>query len=146
MNEYDKRVKKFLKDTNATVTITYIGKTVPPWDKSYLHDTYRYLIKTTRSSMEGYFYDSTYNTELNEKRRRLNHPLHTPSEYDIFSVLNIYEVGSMGDFMDEFGYEIKNGQDLGDFIKTYDVVCEEYRGLCRCFTTEEIETLQEIAS
>ena len=44
----------------------------------------------------------------------------------------------------EFGYEIKKQGDLKRLQDTYNAVVKEYNDICRCFTPEQIEAMQEI--
>ena len=67
-----------------------------------------------------------------------------PTEYDILACLTTYDVGSMDDFMSEFGYEIKCTKDMTNFINTYNAVVKEYNDVRRCFTEEQIEAMCEI--
>jgi hypothetical protein len=50
----------------------------------------------------------------------------------------------MDEFKQEFGYEINNAKDMTNFINTYNAVVEQYRDICRCFTTKQIEALRKI--
>ena len=170
MSEYVKQAKDFLANCNATMEIKYVGLEKPNWDDKP-HRTYDCTIKTPRGEMMVHFYDSTANTELwimNEKEwyenkfRRYYDGLTyqekirllkdfkakrakaIPTEYSILSCLTKYDVGSMDDFMHEFGYEIKCTKDMTDFINTYNAVVKEYNDIRRCFTVEQIEALCEI--
>ena len=170
MNEYIKQAKDFLASCNATMEIKHVGIEKPNWDDKP-HCTYDCTIKTPRGEMMVHFYDSTANTELwimNEKEyyekkfRRYYDGLTyqekirwlkefkakrakaIPTEYSILSCLTTYDVGSMDDFMHEFGYETKRTQDMTNFINTYNAVVKEYNDVRRCFTEEQIEALAEI--
>lgn len=169
MNEYVKQAKDFLTSCNATMEIKYVGLEKPNWDDKP-HRTYDCTIKTPRGEMTVHFYDSTVNTELwmpykeyYEKKFRRSYESMGPSEkmrfqkelkakreeaipteYSILSCLTTYDVGSMDDFMHEFGYEIKCVQDMTNFINTYNAVIKEYNDVHRCFTEEQIEALAEI--
>ena len=46
--------------------------------------------------------------------------------------------------MCEFGYEIKKRGDLTKIQNIYNAVVKEYNDVCRCFTEEQIEEMQEI--
>ena len=144
MSEYVKQAKDFLASCNATMEIKYAGLEKPTWDNKP-HRTYDCTIKTPRGTMMVHFYDSLHNTELhlpydecyekkyyrkysgltiNEKMRfqkqiKEKREKAVPTEYNILACLTKYDVGSMDDFMHEFGYEIKCVQDMTDFINTY---------------------------
>ena len=171
MSEYVKQAKDFLASCNATMKIKCVGLEKPNWDDKP-HLTYDCTIKTPRGEMMVHFYDSTYNTELltfqtvqeyARKRRRIydlqpytarynkiakefkeEKAEAIPTEYDILACLQTYDVGSMDDFMHEFGYEIKCTQDMTNFINAYNAVVKEYNDVRRCFTEEQIEALCEI--
>lgn len=133
MDEYQQQALDFLASCDAHMTVNNAGLAKPKWD-SKLHNTYDCEIKTPRGSMTVRFYDSLRNTELRKK----------PTEYDILSCLQAYEVGGVDEFMDEYGYEIKCGKDLLDFLDTYSGAKEEYCDICRVFTPEQIKKLREI--
>ena len=170
MNEYVKQAKDFLNDCNATMEIKYAGLEKPNWDKKS-HCTYDCIIKTPRGTMTVHFYDSAADTEIHrmsveqyiektykyrasdapwsikqraEKELKVKKAEAIPTEYDILACLQKYDVGSMDDFFSEFGYEIKCTKDMTNFINTYNAVIKEYQDICRCFTPEQIEAMQEI--
>lgn len=169
MNEYIKQAKDFLASCNATMEIKYVGLEKPNWDDKP-HRTYDCTIKTPRGEMMVHFYDSLANTELwmpyseyyEKKYNRYYNALRPteaikfqkelkakrekaiPTEYDILACLQKYDVGSMDDFMHEFGYEITCTQDMTNFINTYNAVVKEYNDIRRCFTEEQIGVLWEI--
>lgn len=170
MNEYVQQAKDFMKSCNATSRIVYVGLENPHWDNKP-HCTYDCTIKTPKGEMKVHFYDSIANTELHQMtteqyyektykkyykyadqwdRQRASRELHEkqekarPTIYDILACLQKYDVGNMDDFMYEFGYEIKRTKDMTNFINTYNAVVKEYQDICRCFTEEQIEAMQEI--
>lgn len=135
MNNYEKQAKDFLANCGATMKITYLGEEVnKTWKDSASRNTYRATINTPMGTMAVKFWDSIYNTENNLK----------PTEYDILTCLQKYEVGSFEDFVSEFGYEIDEPQDRRNAKHIYNAVCKEYEKVCRCFTPEQIEAMQEI--
>lgn len=148
MTDYQTQAREFLNECNAEMSITFNGFARPNWDKKD-HACYTVIIKTRRGNMTVIFYDSLHNTELlkinphtlEEKRKQ---DKARPTEYDILSCLQKYDVGTMDDFMTDFGYEIKNSKDLTDFITTYNAVLKEWQDVSRCFTPDQIEKMQEI--
>ena len=97
MNEYVKQAKDFLESCNATMTITYLGKAANKnWNETQLRNTYKATIKTPKGSMAVKFWDSIANTQSGEQ----------PTEYDILTCLQKYEVGTFSDFVADYGYEI----------------------------------------
>ena len=135
MNEYVAQAKEFLKNCNATMKITKIGcEQNNDWNDGNWHNTYRATIKTPLGSMWVKFWDSVYNTQNGDQ----------PNEYDILACLEKYDVGDIEDFIFEFGYEIKKRGDLKRIQNIYNAVQRQYKAICRCFTPEQIEAMQEI--
>lgn len=170
MTEYEKQAEDFLKECNAVMDIKFDGLEKPNWDDKK-HAAYDCTITTPHGKMDVRFYDSSINTEFltmsvsdylkkyhklvdvnpfdiryrkaaTELKRKKQEAI--PTSYDILACLNKYDVGTMDDFMSEFGYEIKCVEDMTDFINTYNAVVKEYQDICRCFTDEQIEKLREI--
>ena len=172
MSEYTEKALEFLNACQAELSIVHIGKAVNHlWDDKETRDMYSFVIKTQRGSMNGTFWDSLHNTRLRELDtngacirkygfrkeccdksmiakavRELKEEIADaePNAYNILACLGKYEVGSMDDFMQEFGYEIKSAKDMANFIQIYNAVVKEYNDLCRIFTTEQMEMLREI--
>lgn len=171
MSEYTQKALEFLKACNAKIKITFVGKEVNHlWDEDKPRNKYRWVITTPRGMAEGDFWDSFHNTELTDmdyrafveavmrKSRDAVLPKDfpelkqfftmkkdaKPNAYSILSCLEKYEVGSMDDFMHEFGYEIKSAKDIANFIQIYNAVVKEYNDLCRIFTPEQMRMLREI--
>lgn len=135
MCDYVQQAKDFLKSCNATMEINLIGREDPLWDEGCLHIKYEFTITTPLGSMSGPFYDSAYNSEYN---------IYNVTEYDILSVLEKYDVGTIDDFVSEFGYEVYSWDDVKRIQKTYNAVTKQYQDICRIFTPEQIEKLREI--
>ena len=135
MSEYVKQAKDFLESCNATMKITYTGiDENKDWDDKKLRNTYSVIITTPKGNMKIKFWDSIYNTEHAIK----------PTEYDILACLEKYDVGKFEDFVDEFGYDVSESDDLRCAKRIYKAVIHEYQNLCRCFTEEQLESLREI--
>ena len=146
MSEYVIEAKKFLEECNATMNFMYLGTEVnKDWNETIKRDTYMVNIRTPLGSMQVKFYDSIKNTLKNKERHLsgLKEKVQI-TEYDVLSCLQKYDVGDIEDFMYEFGYEIKERGDLKRIQNIYNAVVEEYEDVCRCFTTKQIEKLQEI--
>ena len=168
--DYQNQARQFLNNCSATMSIVHVGKTKPTWDNRN-HDMYTWIIKTPRGQMTGNYYDSIHNTEINnmtlgeyiekrfkcraadasytmkataDKELKAKKAEAKPTEYDILSCLEKYDVGSMDDFISEFGYEVKCVEDMTNIITTYNNVVKEYHDICRCFTQEQIEAMREI--
>lgn len=135
MNEYVKQAKDFLESCSATMDIRFWDcRANKDWNETQLRNTYKVTIKTPKGSMTVKFWDSIAN-KLNNKR---------PTEYDILACLQKYDVGTIDEFVSEFGYEVHEWADVKRIEKTYDAVVKEYEDVCRCFTPEQIEAMQEI--
>ncbi len=172
MSEYTMKALEFLNSCPAEMEITHIGKSINNnWNEKEPRDMFSFVIKTQKGTMTGIFWDSIHNTRLrnmtvdeyckrkyNRRQRdctnyeqvKARNELATiketvkPTPYDILSCLTKYPVGSMDDFMHEFGYEIKCVKDMTNFINTYNAVVEEYSNICRIFTPKQIKALREI--
>ena len=135
MTEYEQQALDFLKACNATMEINYIGKEECSWDNNILHNKYCFIITTPFGVMEDYFFDSRHNTINNIK------PV---SAYSILACLEKYDVGTIDDFVREFGYEVHCWNDVKRIEETYKAVTEQYNTLCNIFTPEQMEQLREI--
>lgn len=144
MTDYNKQARDFLKDCNATLDIIYLGRNINEnWEEKQKRDNYIVNIVTPRGNMLVRFWDSLNNT-IENINRKAGVPRKKPSAYDILSCLTTYDVGDIEDFISEFGYEIKKRGDLTRIQNIYNAVKKEYEDVCRCFTEEQIEKLQEI--
>jgi len=63
-----------------------------------------------------------------------------PTMYDILCCLQKYDVGSFENFCGDFGYD----EDSRKTEKIYKAVLREYNAMCRLFTPEQLEEMQEI--
>lgn len=135
MNEYVKQAKEFLESCNATMDIRFWDRRAnKDWNETQLRNTYKVIIKTPQGSMTVMFWDSIANKQNGER----------PTEYDILACLQKYDVGTIDEFVREFGYEVHEWADIKRIEKTYNAVVKEYEDVCRCFTPEQIEAMCEI--
>ena len=135
MNESVKQAKDFLESCNATMKITYTGIDAnKDWNDRNLRNTYSVTITTPNGSMKIKFWDRIYNTDRAIK----------PTEYDILACLEKYDVGTFEDFVNEFGYDVSEPDNLRCAKRIYKAVAREYNDICRCFTPEQIEAMQKI--
>ena len=131
MNEYEKQAMKFCEKNVESMEITLIGKDINEnWYDSVYRNKYMFTITTKIGKYSNYFWDSEYNTKNKIK----------PTRYDILACLIKYNPGTFNEFCDEFGY---NNNSMRDF-KTYQDVCEEWEGISKIFTEEQLEELREI--
>ena len=63
-----------------------------------------------------------------------------PTAYAVLSCLQKYDAGTFENFCSEFGYDT----DSRTAEKIYKAVCKEYDNVCKLWTDQEIEELQEI--
>lgn len=169
MNEYQALAEQFLADCNATMEINFIGKEIPShWQgETKPHNKYQFTITTPRGKYTSKFWDSLYNTEISEMtsneyarkiykanfdalanyaKAKVKKGLASlkakakPTEYDILACLEKYGYDSFSDFCAEFGYST----DSISARETFIAYGEEYAGLRRIFTGEQMEKLREI--
>ena len=169
MNEYLAQAKQFLTDCNATMEIKFVSKEIPAhWkDETKPHNKYQFIITTPKGSYTSYFWDSLYNTELSEmniqRYAEKKYKIHwydvsafekgkaireldalkaeaIPNEYDVLACLEKYSYNSFSDFCAEFGYST----DSISARETFLACGEEYAGLRRIFTDEQMEKLRGI--
>lgn len=169
MTEYEAQAKQFLADCNATMEIRFIGKDVPPhWlSETKPHNKYQFTITTPKGKYTSYFWDSLRNTEIStiseityaqQKYKASYDCLRShekakaraelaklkakaiPTEYDILACVEKYSYDSFSDFCSEFGYST----DSISARETFIACGEEYAGLRRIFTEEQMEMLRGI--
>ena len=169
MTDCQAQAKQFLADCNATMEITFIGKEIPShWlGAPKPHNKYQFTITTPKGKYTSYFWDSLWNTresemtadDLARKKYKAHYDalrMHErtdvlrelkyrkanaiPSEYDILAAVEKYSYDSFSDFCDTFGYST----DSISARETYLACGEEYAGLRRIFTEEQMKMLREI--
>ena len=169
MTDYQAQAKQFLADCKATMEINFIGKEIPSnWlGETKPHNKYQFTITTPKGKYTSYFWDSLHNTEVSEmniqsyaerkyKARwdvlRYNEKVKVikeldvlkakakPTEYDVLACVEKYSYDSFSDFCAEFGYST----DSISARETFLACGEEYAGLRRIFTEEQMEKMREI--
>lgn len=169
MTDYQAQAKQFLADCNATMEISFIGKEIPShWlGETKPHNKYQFTITTPKGKYTSYFWDSLHNTEVSEmniqsyaerkyKARwdvlRYNEKVKAikeldvlkakakPTEYDVLACVEKYGYDSFSNFCAEFGYST----DSISARETFLACGEEYAGLRRIFTEEQMEKMREI--
>lgn len=169
MTEYQAQAKQFLADSNATMEISFIGKEIPShWlGETKPHNKYQFTITTPKGKYTSYFCDSLWNTMVSEmtqndyarKKYKMNWDVLNyqekvkvikelnvlkanaiPTEYDILAAVEKYSYDSFSDFCSEFGYST----DSISARETFLACGEEYAGLRRIFTEEQMEKMREI--
>lgn len=169
MTEYQAQAKQFLADCKATMEINFIGKEIPSrWlGETKPHNKYQFAITTPKGKYTSYFWDSLHNTEMStisertyaqQKYKASYDCLRShekakaraelaklkanaiPTEYDILACVEKYSYDSFSDFCAEFGYST----DSISARETFLACGEEYAGLRRIFTEEQMEELRKI--
>lgn len=133
MNEYRKMAEDFCKATGTKVKIVFTGMEYPMWDSKYMHNTYTVRLDRNHKTFRFKFYDSVFNTRKGIR----------PDKYDVLSVLEKYDVGTIDDFVREFGYEVTCGEDVKKIEATYKAVVREVKNVNRLFG-DVIDQLAEI--
>lgn len=135
MTDYNKQAQEFLDKCNARMEIIFVCRMKnEAWQDVTSRNRYEVVITTPKGTMAFTFWDSTYNTNNCQK----------PSAYSILACLEKYDVGTIDDFVREFGYEVHKWSDVKRIEDIYNAVVKEYNDLCRIFTPEQMEMLREI--
>lgn len=169
MTEYEAQAKQFLADCNATMEIKFIGREIPThWlGETKPRNKYQFTITTPKGKYTSYFWDSLHNTEMStisertyaqQKYRASYDCLRShekakaraelvklkakarPTEYDILACVEKYGYDSFSDFCSEFGYST----DSISARETFLACGEEYAGLRRIFTDEQMKKMRGI--
>lgn len=131
MTDYERIAKDFCKKHGAKVAFRWIANEENPlWNDSQRRPHYKATIKTERGQMTVDFWDSVYNMTHGE----------TPTEYDIFTCLEKYEVYDFCEWCGEYGYDT-------DSRRAYRLWClcrRQWVSVQRVFTDEQIAELREI--
>lgn len=135
MSEYVKQARDFLESCGAKMEINYLHKEIPDWGDNKPRNKYLFVIITPLGMLHDYFYDSLSNTERG---------IYDVNEYDILACLEKYDVGTIDDFVSEFGCEVHKWDDVRRIERTYKAVVRRYKRLCEIFTPEQMEELREI--
>lgn len=158
MTEYEQQANDFLKECDATMTITFshIG-TNELWEDKDLREVYHFAITTPRGSYSSLFYDSIYHYQQKQKAEKvlkghawfrdmetrpqaIKAKNYTPTAYDILACLNGYIPSTFDDFCYEYGYNADSIRAL----KVYLECQKEHSGLAKIFTSKQLEKLNEI--
>lgn len=126
MPDYQTRAYDFLQRIGATVSITYLcTERVPDWSDTFLHDTYMVIVERNGKRWRYEFHDSAMMTEKNAGRAHRGQSRVKPTAYDVLACVEKYDVGTIDDFVEEFGYEIHKWADVKKIERIYAAVCDE---------------------
>ena len=161
MNKYEQQANKFLIDTGTTFEIEfqYTGPYFPG-GKEY-RDVWRFILKNAMGEYSSTFGDSLAATRaraplsyllnpsikkdaaiLAERKKYRNY---RPSAYAILACLEKYEPDSFDNWCADTGYNERSLSEYPAVMQTYQACVDQYRGLRRMFTEEQMEQLQDIS-
>lgn len=133
----DKHVIDFLILTGTVIEFEFCGVVDGfPFDEtdSLPHNHFKITLIKGEKKYTFDFYDS-YSNFRNGK---------SPSQYDVLASLEKYDVGDMADFVDEFGYVIKDRKSFLKVEKIWHACKSQYKELTNMYTPEEMDRLREI--
>ena len=136
MNEYEVKAKEFLNKNNIRFSVVNTTEECPSWDSKNYHfkHTVRFYNRNTKRSMTVQFYTSLQDyCDGNDNC----------TAYDVLSCLQKYKLGTLDDFIHEFGYEINSAEDFYKTKNTYKACCREWSNVQRVFA-DCMEELREI--
>lgn len=134
MSEYEKNAIEFLKRNNIRFTQKDATVDYPDWDKNHCHYLHvcRFYNRNTKKSMTVKFFGSVQDYYDGKE---------IAGAYSVLACLIKCDVGTIDDFMHEFGYEINSYEDYKKLEKTYKAVKREYANVKRVFA----DCLDELA-
>lgn len=132
ISSYDQQAQDFMKATKTGIVTSFknYGPYFPSDKES--RDIFKCTIRTPKGS-----YTFTFGQSQHDSNGNGGNP---PSAYSIFAAFTKYDPGTFENFCADFGYDI----DSRTAERTYKAVCKEYAAICRLYTTEQIEQMQEI--
>lgn len=136
MSEYTIQAENFLKKNNIRFSFKEPEIRICDWDnKNHFMFKCRFVNLNTNKSMTVNFFSSLQDYWNN---------IQEITAYDVLSCLTKYDVGTIDDFVSEFGYEVNSWQDVKKIEKTYKALVREWKNVQRVFG-ECLEELREIA-
>lgn len=134
--DYEKQAIDFLKVTDTKFKAVFIENGIH-WegDKDY-RDIFKVTFKRDNRSFSLRFGQSiAQSTGTGDN---------LPHAYDVLTCLTKYEVEDFDYFCGEFGYDDLKLSEYPKIKKTWKACKKEYSNVCKIWTKEEIELLQEI--
>lgn len=135
--DYDTAVEDFLKETGTTMDIEYVETVYGfPFDEkdTYPHKQYNVTLKRNGKEYSFPYYGSYYDYKNNR----------FPTKHEILGACELYDVGSMKDFVEEFGYEIYDRKSF-ERVENIWLNCKyQYEKLLELFGEGLLEKLAEI--
>lgn len=137
MTEYQEQAMRFLKESGTKMTIRRNGSVDGfPFDDKDTHPHNRYEVNLERNGMSYSF--QFYGSYMDWKNDT------DPNEYDVLACMTKYDVGTMADFVEEFGYRIVDRKSFNKVEKAWKACKDEYRNLALMFGDEWMDQLCEI--
>lgn len=137
MDEYEQKAIDFLALTNTKLLLEKIDVVDHfPFDSEdeYPHDHYKVWLQRGKNE---YTYDY-YGSYFDYTKKRF------PTTYDLLACLEKDDVGSMADFVEEFGYVIKDRKSFLRVERIWHACKKQYKELTKMFNEEEMDMLREI--
>lgn len=134
-DQYARQARYFINSTKTDVKTLYLGKSYPDWDKENLHDSFTVTITRDRKLLTLPFYDSIDNTEKK---------VHRLKAYDILASIDPDVEPSLGNFIQDFGYEITTNSDYIRISKIHTDLVYQAEKLREMYSEDELERLREI--
>ena len=131
-NKYEKQGNDFLKKTGVTMEVRFYNHAPHFTGETESRDIFKVTLKRDREK-----HSFTFGQSISESTGTGRNK---PTAYGVLTCLTKYDPEGFEDFCGEFGYDTdsRNAENI------YDAVCEEWEGVKRIFTPEEIELLAEI--
>lgn len=171
LNEYDQQAADFLESTGTKFEAVFLG-TMPHFQgETEKRDIYQMTLTNSREFYSFRFGDSIINTyrhalktnqnvpdqgqlfqtlmpyarklSLNDYSRALRKEAkkwEKPTAYSALTCLTSYNPGTFADFCDNYGYD----EDSRQAFRTFEAVTDEFSGISKIFSSEQLEQLQEI--
>lgn len=133
---YEEQAERIAKELGVRIETEYRG-----WDYHFYGDTQKraiFAVKIIREETEERE-ERAYSLRFGQSIAAGQQP---PTIYDILACVQKYCPGEdLQEFCDNFGYDIEDEATEG----IYELVQQEYEGMCYLFSEEELEKLSEIA-
>ena len=118
-----------------------VKRTMDFWKKN-LHTKDEYSVKETLEADKWTSIKPWHKKTLDKIGEWQETNENTPTKYDILACLTKYYVGTIDDFVADFGYDFKKPSEV---IKIYEAVKKEYEGIAMLYNEAELELLRDIS-
>lgn len=138
LTNYEQEAIDLLVELNTVLEIQFIENHYYwDWDKEK-RDIYRFTFKNPKGEYSDRFWQSIAHSRSNKEGGRLK--AKKPTEYDVLACLTTAYPWTFKDFCNDYGYNSDSIKAMG----IYNKVLEEYNGLSKIFTPEQLEKIWEI--